>query len=639
MCSISGFISPKFSRSHIQRMNRSMSHRGPDAGGIFFNEAQNVALAHNRLSIIDLSDGANQPFYSSCGRYVTVFNGEIYNYADLRNKVQVFTKEKEALNAKSKNLEVITVDKAFSTNSDTEVLVEGFALWGMNMAQKLNGMFAFTVYDQLEETLYLFRDRLGIKPLYYYQNEKDFAFSSEIKGFTNLMPDENLPLNKKAIWSFLHLGYINNNETIYKDIKVFPAGHVGVYKENNLKIIPFWQAQEKIEPTVVTDERQAYKSLKTLIVKSVERRMISDVPLGTFLSGGTDSSLVTAVAADLNPQQLKTFSIGFKESKYDESKHAKKVAEHLKTEHHELILSETDALERISALTSIYDQPFADSSAIPTLLVSEFARKHITVALSGDGGDELFMGYGMYNWAKRLDNPLIKAFSPLLKAVLQLHPSNRYKRASNLFQKHSNTQSHIFSQEQYLFSELELEKLLKQNKSINTSIIEYDSFKRQLSKQEQQAFFDLTHYLKDDLLVKVDMASMQTGLEVRVPLLDHRIVEFALNLDQNLKVKDGTSKYLLKQVLYDFLPKSLMQRPKWGFSIPLEKWLAKDLRPLINQYLEESLVEAAGIVNYAEVKKLINNFDKGQHYLYNRIWVLILLHKWLFENGRVVHPQ
>lgn len=620
-------------------MNRSMSHRGPDAGGIFFNEAQNIALAHNRLSIIDLSDEANQPFYSSCGRYVTVFNGEIYNYADLRNKIQVFTKEKEVLNAKSKNLEVVTEDKAFKTESDTEVLTEGFALWGMNMAEKLNGMFAFTVYDQLEETLYLFRDRLGIKPLYYYQTEKDFAFSSEIKGFTNLMPDENLPLNKQAIKSFLHLGYINNNETIYQDIKVFPAGHVGVYKYNDLKIIPFWQAKEKIEPTVVSDERQAFKSLKTLIVKSVERRMISDVPLGTFLSGGTDSSLVTAVAADLKPQKLQTFSIGFKENKYDESKHAKKVAEHLKTEHHELILSETDALEKISELTSIYDQPFADSSAIPTLLVSEFARKHVTVALSGDGGDELFMGYGMYNWAKRLDNPLVKAFRPLLKTALELHPNNRYKRASKLFQTHRNTQSHIFSQEQYLFSELELEKLLKQKTVYNTASIDTGTLNRALSKQEQQAFFDLTHYLKDDLLVKVDMASMRAGLEVRVPLLDHRIVAFALNLDQKLKIKDGTSKYLLKQVLYEFLPKSLMDRPKWGFSIPLEKWLGKELRPLIDQYLEESLIEAAEIVNYAEVKKLINNFDKGQHYLYNRIWVLIILHKWLFENGLIVHPQ
>ncbi|UZR95781.1 asparagine synthase (glutamine-hydrolyzing) [Chondrinema litorale] len=629
-------------------MNRSLGHRGPDASGIYFNEAQEIALGHNRLSILDLSEHANQPFYSSCGRYVMVFNGEIYNYADLKNKIQVFRREKELMNVKSKNgmtggnLEdgnILIGEQEFKTNSDTEVLVESFAFWGMSMAQKLNGMFAFSIFDQQEKALYIFRDRMGIKPLYYYHKDGDFVFASELKGISSLFEDEPLELNNNAVSSFLHLGFIGNNETIFKDVKAFPAGHVGIYKDGDFNIMPFWKPEEKVERQTMSNEGQAKKTLRSLIEKSVEKRMISDVPLGTFLSGGTDSSLVTAVASKfVKDQTLNTFSIGFKESKFDESKYARSVAEKLKTEHHEFTLSESDALEKVVGLTSMYDQPFADSSAIPTLLISEMARKKVTVALSGDGGDELFMGYGMYNWAKRLQNPLNSFFAPVLREGMKLHPQNRMKRAAYLFEKHSNRQSHIFSQEQYLFSERELSNLLKtpyQKKDIFKQ--EKLNLKRELSAVEEQAFYDLRHYLKDDLLVKVDIASMYYGLEVRVPLLDHRIVEFAVNLDESLKMKKGASKYLLKEVLYDYLPKSLMDRPKWGFSIPLGNWLKNELKYLVDQFLEESLVEAAGIVNYKEVSSLLQKFEKGHDYLYNRIWVLMLLHKWLFENGRIKH--
>ena len=647
MCSISGFLTPRFSRSHIQRVNRSLGHRGPNASGIYYNEAQGIAMAHNRLSILDLSENANQPFYSSCGRFVMVFNGEIYNYADLKTKIQVFRREKELMNVKAKNSinkiesseeDIIVGEQEFKTNSDTEVLVESFAFWGMNMVQKLNGMFAFSIFDQEENILYLFRDRMGIKPLYYYKKDNDFAFSSELKGISTLFEDENLELNQKAIASFLHLGFIGNNETIFKDVRTFPAGHVGIYKDGEFSIMPYWKPEEKVEHKTMLNENQAKKTLKSLIEKSVEKRMISDVPLGTFLSGGTDSSLVTAVASKYTSKPLHTFSIGFKENKFDESKYARRVAENLKTEHHEFILSEEDALDKVTNLTNIYDQPFADSSAIPTLLISEMAKKNVTVALSGDGGDELFMGYGMYNWAKRLENPFNSFFSPILREGMKLHPKNRVKRAAYLFEKHSNRQSHIFSQEQYLFSEKELNTLLKtpfQQKEIFKS--EKLSLKRELSAVEGQAFFDLRNYLKDDLLVKVDIASMFHGLEVRVPLLDHRIVEFALNLDETLKIKKRNSKYLLKEVLYDYLPKSLMNRPKWGFSIPLAGWLKNELKPMVEQYLEESLVEAAGIVNYNEVVKILKKFEKGHDYLYNRIWVLMLLHKWMFENGRIKH--
>ncbi len=383
-----------------------------------------------------------------------------------------------------------------------------------------------------------------------------------------------------------------------------------------------------------SDEANTRRSLGILLEQAVKRRLVSDVPVGTFLSGGTDSSLVTAIAQKLTHQPVKTFSIGFKESKFDESQFARKVAEHLKTDHHEFILSQDDALERMEKILEVYDQPYADSSAIPTMMVSEMARKHVTVALSGDGGDELFMGYGMYNWARRLNNPWLASSRPLIHFLLNRHPDNRYKRAAHLFARHNSERkkSHIFSQEQYMFGEGELENLLQPGWKRPVKLMEKNRVRRrELSPQEEQALFDLKYYLKDDLLVKVDMASMRYGLEVRVPLLDHRVVQFALNIDQRLKVKGPVAKYILKEVLYSHVPAHLFDRPKWGFSIPLAGWLKKELRHLPEDYLSEESVAAAGVVDPAVVKKLKEQFFNGADYLYNRLWLLVLLHKWLRE--------
>ncbi|MBX2842849.1 MAG: asparagine synthase (glutamine-hydrolyzing) [Flammeovirgaceae bacterium] len=642
MCGIAGFLSMDYSMENLQSFTSTLKHRGPDAEGLYFDEKDGIGLGHQRLSILDLSDGANQPFESNCGRYLIVYNGEVYNFQELKNQVLAFKNQKKPLQTtESQSLEeteeiAVGGELEFKTTCDTEVIVESFALWGPNMVSRLNGMFAISIYDKEEKKLYLFRDRLGIKPLYYYQEEKSFVFSSELKSFKKLLPKTSLGLNKQAIGDFLHLGFIPGNHSIYEKIKKFPAGHFAIIESGDMKLLSFWEPDTKITNKVFSDDEKAKKNLKSILESAVEKRMVSDVPLGTFLSGGIDSSTVTAIAQNLSSQPVKTFSIGFKEAKFNESQYAREVAKKLKTEHHEFILSEDEAIGQVENLLNIYDQPFADSSAIPTLLVSEMAKKHVTVALSGDGGDELFMGYGMYNWAKRLDNPMLQSFRPLIYTYLKYSGSQRNKRAASLFDFDSNTdlKSHIFSQEQYLFSQKELNNnlLTDKYKEVERFKAEFEINGREIDIQEEQAFYDLKNYLKDDLLVKVDMASMHHSLEVRVPLLDHRIVEFALNLDSQLKIKKGSAKYLLKEVLYDYLPKSLFDRPKWGFSIPMGNWLKKQLFYLIEKYLDKNVIVQYKIVKLEAVEKLKKDFLNGADFLYNRIWALIILHKWLMEN-------
>jgi len=613
MCGITGFHSPNLSKDDLQKMTTALSHRGPDAANYFFetHKESNIGLGHRRLSIIDLSAAANQPFYSKDRRYTMVFNGEIYNYQSIAEQLQLICK----------------------TTSDSEVIIEAFAKIGKAAIEMLNGMFAIVIYDQEENRLHFFRDRIGIKPLYYWQEGQNLVFASEIKAIATIVPT--LEINRKAIASFLHLGYVPYPHTFYQNIFQIPAGNTAIFGNGKLDIQPFWQLENQIKPQTLQNESTAKEQLRELLISSVQHRLIADVPIGTFLSGGIDSSIVTAIAQSITDKPVKTFSIGFKESKFNESEYAQKVAKHLQTDHHEFILSEQEALDQVENLLDIYDQPFADSSAVPTLLVSQMARKHVTVALSGDGGDELFMGYGMYNWAKRLDNPFLQIFRKPIAKLLQLSPKQRHQRAALVFAapKKARIKSHIFSQEQYLFSEEEVQNLLNPNFSspIYNINAPFKDSPRHLSAEEQQAFFDLQYYLPDDLLVKVDRASMQHSLEVRVPLLDHRLIEFSMNLDASLKVKNGNTKYLLKQVLYDYVPPSYFDRPKWGFSIPLAHWLKNDLRYLIDAYLADDLVGDLGLVNVAIVRQLKRDFLGGKDYLFNRIWVLILLHRFMHK--------
>jgi asparagine synthase (glutamine-hydrolysing) len=613
MCGIAGLYHPKgVSQELVKRMTDAISHRGPDAEG--FHVEGNFGLGHRRLSIIDLSTSANQPMASACGRYWIVFNGEVYNFQEVAKELAM----------------------QFRTSGDTEVIVEAFAKWGPRMVEKLNGMFAMAILDSHTNKLYLFRDRLGIKPLFVYQKNGMLAFASELKAITALGSVAPLSINRKAIPYFLHLGYIPQPITIYNEVSKFPSGFWAEFDGEHLKTECFWNPEEKISTHVLSDEIEAKAQLETLLTASVKRRLIADVPFGTFLSGGVDSSLVTALAQKCTSDTLKTFSIGFEDKRHNESGFARQVAQYLGTDHHEYTVTEKDALELITQIVPQYDEPYADSSAIPTMLVSKMARQEVTMTLSGDGGDELFMGYGAYDWAERLDHPLVSAMRSPLATALSLG-NDRYKRISKLFRYGSadHLQAHIFSQEQYLFGWHEVDRYLLNapcTKPVFSDLPE--QFARQLTASEQQAFFDLRYYLKDDLLTKVDRATMRYSLETRVPILDHTVVEFALNLDPALKKKNGVAKYLLKQVLYDHVPKSIMDRPKWGFSIPLSRWLGSELRFLIEEFLSESKLKETRLFNPEQVKGVVRNFLSGQTHLYNRVWLLILVQQWFLLYAR-----
>lgn len=616
MCGIAGFYSIKdvdfVSKDELQAMTDCIGHRGPDAQGHYYKD--NVGLGHRRLSIMDLSTDANQPMESHSMRYICVFNGEIYNFLDIAAELNIELK----------------------TNCDTEVVVEAFAEWGITFINKLNGIFSICIYDKQERMMYLFRDRLGIKPLFYYWDGENFAFSSEIKSLLKVKKiRDSRQLNNIAISEFLNLGFIPEPDTIYSSIKKFPSGEIGIISENGFRTETFWDVEGIIRRNVINNYDEAKTRLKETIESSVKMQLMSDVPYGTFLSGGIDSSLVTAVASKVCGEKLNTFSIGFADKEKDESQYAKKIAEYLGTSHHEYIVTEDDARDMIGDMLEFYDEPFADSSVIPTMMVSKLAKHDVSMVLSGDGGDELFHGYGAYIWAKRMQSIGNGPIRNLVGDLLSITPSNRYKRASYIFKykKKEHLKSHIFSQEQYLFTETEISKLLTNNFNVDNNVEQdYSNYVRKLTPEEAQAIFDIKYYLKDDLLVKVDRASMKYALEARVPLLDHRIVELALNINPKFKISNGIQKFILKDILYDYVPKEFFDRKKSGFSIPLQRWLKTDLSYLIDDYLNKDIISRYNLVNYSEVQKLIKKFRSGQDYLYNRLWLLIVLHKFMLKN-------
>ena len=617
MCGISGIYYKNGTSisEEIKLMNKVLTHRGPDAEGYYIESP--IALGHKRLSIIDLSNSANQPMHSKCDNYVIVYNGEVFNFEDIKKDLNITT----------------------STTSDTEVIIEAFIKEGVNFVNRLNGMFAIAIYDKIKQDLYLFRDRIGIKPIYFYNDSNIFAFASEIKSLLQInLIKQRVSLNKNSIPSYLFMGFAPSESTFYNNINKLLPGHFAIINKSELSTTSYWNINEKLNKNYHSNFDTTKEELKNLIESSVKYRLIADVPLGTFLSGGIDSSLITAIASKYSNTKLKTFTIGFKESEYNEAHFAKKIAKHLNTEHYEYIISENSLLEYIDKLNDIYDEPFPDSSSLPSLIISKLARQNVTTILSGEGGDELFYGYGSYIWAKRLDNKLLRFTSPYLSSILSNFGS-RYQRVAKLLNYYSKEtlNQHIFSQEQYYFSLDELQLLLSDDfkKELNKYILGQNDNEiitdKHLSLLEKQSFFDLQNYLPNDLLVKYDRATMFNSLEGRVPLLDYRVVEYAINIDPKLKLQGNNAKYILKEILYDYLPKELFDRPKWGFSIPLKYWLNNKLKFLIDENLNKKTIEEAGIVNFNYVSKLVKEYQAGKVFLYNRIWLLILLHKWIKE--------
>jgi len=610
MCGICGQFSfdQPINIDSLKKMTDALKHRGPDATGHFIENS--IALGHTRLSIIDLSENANQPMLSHNQRYVIAYNGEVYNYNEIAQQLDIQQR----------------------THSDTEIVLEALANKGIEAIHWFNGMFAIALYDRHEQTLTLIRDRIGIKPLFYFWDGNYFAFASELKALLTLdCVKRNLKTNKIAINDYLHVGFIPEPNTIYQNIYKFPAGSFGVLKGGKFSIQKYWNISEQIKVQTLQNESEAKSKLKELLTSSVQQRLISDVPYGVFLSGGIDSSLVAAIAQQLTGD-IKTFSIGFNEANYNEAPYAKAVANYLHTQHTEFTVTYNDALSLIQDIINQYDEPFADASAIPTMLVSKLAKSEVSMVLSGDGGDELFWGYGAYHWAKRLSNPIIKNLRYPLAACLTL-ANSRQKRIAEMLRYSNNDflPAHILSQEQYFFRTKEVSSLLNHDYLSSASFHEPKVEQRKINSIEKQSLFDFCHYLKDDLLVKVDRASMKYALEVRVPLLDYRIAEFAFNLSPKLKHTKGCDKYLLKQVLFDYIPPSYFDRPKWGFALPLNHWLKNELKPLINEYLNHENIERQGILKADAVKQLLNNYASGNDYLYGRIWNLLILQMWLMK--------
>ena len=604
MCGIAGFVSKKFTEQQLQQMTRRIGHRGPDAEGFFYDAGCGTGLGHRRLSILDLSEAANQPFFSQDGRYVMIYNGEVYNYKEVAVKYNLHTR----------------------TTSDTEVIIEAFAKVGVQCFNDLNGMFALAIWDKEEEKLYLVRDRVGIKPLYYFHREGQFAFASELKALFTLATGKKI--NSGAVADFLYLGYIPGDSTIYHDFNKLLPGYYAIYQNGILASYPYWWLDNKLERKLLSNETEAKKQLKELLESSVQYCMISDVPLGIFLSGGVDSSIVAAIAQKSSAVPVKTFSIGFKEEKYNEAHHARQVAKHIGSDHHEFTVTHQDALHLVEKMLDIYDEPYADSSAIPTYMVSQLARKEVTVALSGDGGDELFMGYGFYSWAKRLNNPFIKTFRKPMAAGLHMFGNNRSKRASYMFRYPSmaRKKSHIFSQEQYFFTESELQSLLK--KPGRVTVDEYNcSPKRKLTAEEEQSFFDIKNYLPEDLLVKTDRASMYHSLEVRVPLLDHRLIEFAAALPEGLRTKRGEGKWLLKKTMQRYLPDEVLYRPKQGFVMPIAQWFRGPLADSARAIGSSAVLARTGWFDAKRLSVIADDHIAGRSDHGRLLWQLLMLDK------------
>ena len=624
MCGIAGFINPSLktdeSSSILETMLKTIHHRGPDDGGMWFDSISGLALGHRRLSILDLSPSGRQPMISACGRYVIIFNGEIYNHQDMRN--------------------ALTADVSWRGHSDTETLLACFAEWGVEKTLKATvGMFALVLWDIQKKILTLARDRIGEKPLYYGWNNGVFLFGSELKSLC-AYPAFIKEIDWDAVGKFFHLNYIPAPSSIYKGIYKLEPGalvsltRVNVQQKELPAPVPYWSLSEValqgMESPFIGSFVDAVDELETLVRNAVKLQSVADVPVGAFLSGGIDSSTVVAMMQSATTSKVTTFSIGMPEAKMDESQHAAAVAKHLGTHHVEHIIQPHEAIELIPQLPEIWDEPFADSSQIPTYLVSQLARQQVTVALSGDGGDEFFLGYpqyGLYQKLWRLRglgklpwDMFFKIFSPLLNAYDPL--STGLRRAKSIVKAWRQPDEQTLNR---YWMDKYREVALPSIEQRNCDILDLPV----LSDVAATAgLWDAGTYLPDDILVKVDRASMANSLETRAPLLDHRVIEFACSLPVAYKLDSRFGKTVLREVLYRHVPKYIVDRPKMGFSIPLSSWLRKELRPWVETLLQSIKLEA-GPLNKQLIEQYWQEHLSGQRDHTDRLWGILSIFGYL----------
>ena len=640
MCGIAGIWEP--GPAELTAVARDMAdtlrHRGPDDSGVWSDGDAGIALSHRRLSIIDLSPAGHQPMVSASGRYVISYNGEVYNFSEQR-----------------RILEAAGVE--FRGNSDTEVLLAAIDYWGLASAvQRFIGMFAFALWDRRLNELFLVRDRFGIKPLYWGRFGKAFVFASEIRAFT-VLPGWTGAIDPAALDAYLRCNFVPAPLSIYKNLNKLEPGKVLRLKSDFAPDIqPYWDlraiAAEGAGSGPRLSDARATDELESLLGDAVGQRMVSDVPLGAFLSGGVDSSLVVALMQARSQWPVKTFTIGYREQRYNEADHAKAIAEHLGTEHQSFTLTAQDAIDAIPGLPEIYDEPFADSSQIPTYLVSRMTRDHVTVALSGDGGDEMMAGYTRYLWADMTR-----------RRFGLLPPSLRRTLASGLTALPDQLWQGVGK---FLPARISLGRLADRVGRFSTFLSQADGdaiYLRQHTQwpepptvrpgdqadpwahtdqalREQIPHFisrmqyrDSMRYLPDDILTKVDRASMAVSLEVRVPLIDHRVMEFAWRLPFDQKVRQSESKWLLRQILYRHVPRRLIERPKTGFGVPIADWLRGPLRAWAEELLSPAALQADGMLSPAPIRQVWSLLQKGHDRFQEPIWGILMYQAWRQRQG------
>jgi len=628
MCGITGFIDFKRRSSEdiLTRMSNAIAHRGPDGEGTFFVEATNnsLGLGHRRLSIIDLSSAANQPMHFD-GLHV-IFNGEIYNYNEIRN-------------------ELISLGHQFNTHSDTEVILHGWREWGEKCIQKWRGMFAIALFDESKNELICIRDRAGVKPFYYYFNDELFLFGSELKSMI-AHPDFKKEINADAAASFLQYGYVSSPHCIYDHTHKLPAGHILRFdlRMHDFRVKQYWNVYDYYnKPKLSIDFPDALAETEKILSQSFAYRMVADVPVGVFLSGGYDSSCVTALLQKNNTEKIKTFTIGSTDKSLDEAPFAKRIAQHLGTDHTEYYCTPQEAMNIIPELPYYYDEPFADSSAIPTILVSRMARKKVTVALSADAGDEIFAGYNRYDYLlkhgkklRAMPGVMRKAVAEVMDVVSsenipyfnkQYNFHSRYQKLRNLLRDPSPFQ--IMKSLSQVFSGTEIDELF--DHSITELPTGHNSQELSLDFYDPLSYMmavDYQTYMVDDILQKVDRATMSVSLEGREPFLDQAIIEWAAQLPGEYKYRQGVKKYMLKEIVYKYIPREMMERKKMGFGIPVEQWLQHELQDLVREYLSEQSLNNHRLFKKEYVQNLTRSFFNGRTDLHLKIWYLLMFQMW-----------
>jgi asparagine synthase (glutamine-hydrolysing) len=655
MCGLTGFWSIERDRedhmlAQVSSMNDQLAHRGPDDAGAWVDAAAGLALAARRLAIVDLSPAGHQPMLSASGRYVIAYNGEVYNFDELRPELE----RKGA---------------RFRGHSDTEVVLAAVEVWGVERAlDGFVGMFAFALWDREERVLHLVRDRLGIKPIYYGWAGKALVFGSELKAL-RAYPHFVNEVNRDALALYFRHNYIPQPYSIYRDIQKLPPGCHLLLRASELLLgrLPaparYWTAREAAEDgseqPFAGSEQDGVEELDRLLRDAVRLRMVADVPLGAFLSGGIDSSTVVALMQAQSSRPVKTFTIGFREDRFNEAGHGRLVSQHLGTEHTELYVTPAEALAVIPRVPELYDEPFADASQIPTYLVSALARQHVTVSLSGDGGDELFGGYAWYTRAdylwKRLRRVPLWARQTVARGIRTWPPEsyNRYlawlacwldrdrqsDSVGEKMHKLSGTLACTTPEELHrlLISHCrQPDGLLINSSEPITTLTDPVHWPRLPNFMERMMFLDLVTYLPDDILTKLDRASMGVSLEARVPILDHRVVEFASRLPMAWKIRNSEGKWLLRHVLYRYVPRALVERPKMGFGIPIARWLRGPLREWAEDLLSAQRLERDGFLRPDPVRRLWSAHLAGRGQGHQSLWALLMFQAWLARWGNKV---